>query len=74
MPREEAFRNERPSEGKVFMLLGLLGETSHSKKSRERPGSDSLVEHLLEEHPNLRDPYSRFQNEMKTISVELGRT
>lgn len=55
--REEVFRNERPSLGRGVRVFGApLGETSNSKKFRERTGSDSLAKHPLGEHPNLRVP------------------
>lgn len=40
MGREEVFRNERPSLGRGVRVFGApLGETSNSKKFRERTGS-----------------------------------
>lgn len=57
MWREEVFRNERPSLGRGVHVFGApLGETSNSKKFRERTESDSLAIHPLGEHPTLRVP------------------
>lgn len=57
MGREEVFRKERPSLGRVVRVFGApLGETSNSKTFRGRTGSDSLAKHPLGEHPTLLVP------------------